>query len=52
MSVGVAEMSHDLTTGVIIFVYVFIAMMAVFTGIVALFFWELIQSFRHDRRRK
>lgn len=45
-------MLHDLTTGVIIFVYVFIVMIAVFTCIVAMFFWELIQSFRHDRRRK
>ena len=44
--------SPDLKTAAIIFFYSVVAIMAVLTGITVLFFCELIQSFKHDRKRK
>ena len=44
------KLSPEFTTAVILFVYVFIAIIVIITCIVALFFWELIQSFRNKRR--
>jgi hypothetical protein len=43
-------MSPDLKTGAIIFCYAIIALMAVITGVIVLFCWELIQSYKGRRK--